>query len=39
MNKILEYSTDKMTIRYDSEYSEYQGKQVHSWLQYKLQRQ
>ena len=34
--KILEYDSKMMVIRYDGEYSEYQGQQVHSWLQYKL---
>lgn len=34
--KVVEYNPKKLIIRYDSEYSEYQGKQVHSWLQYKL---
>lgn len=34
--KVVEYNPKKLIIRYDSEYSEYQGKKVHSWLQYKL---
>ena len=36
--KILEYDPKTLVIRHDSEYTEYQGKQVHSWLQYKLTR-
>lgn len=36
--KIIEYNPKTLVIRYDSEYSVYQGKQVHSWLQYKLSR-
>ncbi len=36
--KILTYTFNAMTIRYDSEYVEYQGKQVHSWLQFTLKK-
>ena len=36
--KIKRYDPKTLVIRYDSEYTEYQGKQVHSWLQYKLTR-
>lgn len=36
--KIKRYDPETLVIRYDSEYTEYQGKQVHSWLQYKLTR-
>lgn len=36
--KIKMYDPKTLVIRYDSEYTEYQGKQVHSWLQYKLTR-
>ena len=36
--KIISYTPNTMTIRYDSEYVEYQGQQIHDWLIYTLEK-